>query len=266
MGHSSDHPRKQVMPFGRPLPVLIDCVRRVTTSSFQTTSWSLVVAAAVQPSAASSRALSSLCQIYWHPVYAFIRRNGSDRDQAQDLTQAFFALLLEKNYVGDAKQERGRFRSFLLTAVKHFLSNQRDRAQALKRGGKQLELSIDASEVEAWYSPVAVDNVTPERLFELRWAHSLLERVVAKLHVEFTNAGKAKHFNRLLAFLHGDSEDIRYEAMAREMGVTAGALRTQVHRMRRRYRDLLRAEIAETVATPEEVDDEIRFLLATLSG
>lgn len=228
------------------------------------------MAAAVQPSAESRTALATLCQIYWHPVYAFIRRNGFDRDQAQDLTQEFFAVLLEKNYLGDAKQERGRFRSFLLTAVKHFLSNQRDRAHAQKRGGGHTELSLDLSidpkEAEIWYSPVAVDDVTPERLFELRWAHSLLEQVMAKLREEFANAGKAEYFDRLAAYLHGDSKVIRYEELAAEMGVNAGALRTQVHRMRRKYRDLLRAEIAQTVSTPAEIDDEIRFLLTTLSG
>ena len=228
------------------------------------------MAAAVQPSPESRSALATLCQVYWHPVYAFIRRNGSDRDQAQDLTQAFFAVLLEKNYLGDAKQERGRFRSFLLTAVKHFLSNQRDRAQAQKRGGGQadlsLDLSIDPMEVEAWYSPVAVDDVTPERLFELRWAHSLLEQTMAAFREEFARAGKAKHFDLLSDYLHGDSTGIRYDELAAEMGVTAGALRTQVHRMRRRYRDLLRAQIAQTVSTPGEIDDEIRFLLTTLTG
>jgi RNA polymerase sigma-70 factor (ECF subfamily) len=208
-----------------------------------------------------------LCQVYWRPVYAFIRRNGFDLDQAQDLTQAFFAVLLEKNYLGDAKQERGRFRSFLLTAVKHFLSNQRDRAQAQKRGGGQLALSIDPVEAESWYLPrEAVDNVTPEHLFQLRWAHSLLEQVMAKLRAAFEEAGKAEQFERLSEFLHGDSSGIRYEALAAEMGVTAGALRTSVHRMRRKYRELLRAEIAQTVSTPEEIDEEIRFLIATLSG
>jgi RNA polymerase sigma-70 factor (ECF subfamily) len=183
-------------------------------------------------------------------------------------------VLLEKNYLGDAKQERGRFRSFLLTAVKHFLSNQRDRASAQKRGGGKADLSLDLSagsmerarEAEAWYSPVAVDEVTPERLFELRWAHSLLEQVMAKLRLEFASAGKAEHFDRLSACLHGDSKEIHYDELSAEMGVTAGALRTQVHRMRRKYRDLLRGEIAQTVSTPAEIDDEIRFLLTTLSG
>lgn len=211
-------------------------------------------------------ALATLCGVYWHPVYAFIRRNGSDSDQAQDLTQAFFTVLLEKNYVGEAKQERGRFRSFLLTAVKHFLANERDRAQALKRGGGQVAVSIDPVEAESWYLPEAVDKVTPERLFELRWALSLLERVMARLRAEFADAGKGEHFDQLAAFLQGDTSGPRYEALAEKMGASAGALRTQVHRMRRKYRDMLRAEIAETVASPEDIDDEIRFLMTTLAG
>ena len=246
--------------------MLIDCMPSViATSRFQTTSWSLVVAAAIRPSAASRGALATLCQIYWHPVYAFIRRSGADADQAQDLTQAFFAVLFEKNYLGDAKQDRGKFRSFLLTAVKHFLSKHRDRARAQKRGGGQVEISLDPRETEAWYSPAAVNNFTPERLFELRWAHSLLEQAMAKLRAEFVDAAKGEQFERLSVFLDGNSDDIRYEALSAETGVTAGTLRTQVHRMRRKYGNLLRAEIAQTVSTPEEIDDEIRFLLRTLS-
>jgi DNA-directed RNA polymerase specialized sigma24 family protein len=257
------------MPFGRPLPVLIQCVPSVTpsVSSFQTTSWSLVVAAGVEPTADSRRALATLCQIYWHPVYAFIRRKGFERDQAQDLTQSFFLVLLEKNSLRAANQERGRFRSFLLTSVKHFLSNQRDRARAAKRGGGQVALSLDPVEAESWYLPRgAVDNVTPERLFEHRWALSLLEQVMAKLRAEFAHRGKAEHFDRLSPFLQGDSNEVRYETLAAEMGIAAGALRTSVHRMRRKYRALVRAEIALTVSGPEEIDDEIRFLLTTLSG
>ena len=149
--------RLQVMPFGHPLPLLLDCVPNMQTSPsdprfFNTTSWSLVLAA-VHPSADSRQALASLCQAYWQPVYAFIRRNAHGPDQAQDLTQAFFAEFLEKNYVRSADRTRGRFRSFLLSAVKHFLSHERDRAQALKRGGGQTHLSIDGAVAENWYAP-----------------------------------------------------------------------------------------------------------------
>lgn len=225
-----------------------------------------MIAAAVNPTTDSRKALATLCQMYWSPVYAFIRRNGHDRDQAQDLTQGFFALLLEKNYLRDADQERGRFRSFLLTAVKHFLANEWDRAHALKRGGGQVPVSIDSVDVETWYAPAAVEETTPERLFERRWALALLEHVMAKLRAELAAMGKAEQFDRLLVFLTPDSEGARYEAVAAQMGVSAGALRMSVHRLRRTYRDLLRAEIAETVSTPEETDDEIRFLLSTLSA
>jgi RNA polymerase sigma-70 factor (ECF subfamily) len=256
------------MPFGVPLPVLLDCVPTMQAGGsdprFHTTSWSLVLAA-VRPTSESQAALADLCQTYWKPIYAFIRRNGHTPDEAQDLTQAFFAEFLEKNYVRGADRSRGRFRSFLLSAVKHFLSHQRDRAQALKRGGGQTHLSIDADAAEIWYAPAAVDSLTPETLFERRWALSVLERVVAKLNSGFEQTHPAVDFNRLMTFLSGDSRTESYEDWAAETGASAGSLRTSVYRMRKKYRELLRAEIAETVADPNEVEDEIRFLRAVLS-
>ena len=235
-----------------------------STSRFQSTSWSLVLAAAGNPTAASRTALATLCQIYWSPIYAFIRRSGYDGDQAQDLTQGFLAMLLEKDYLGDADRQRGRFRSFLLTAVKHFLANEWDRAHALKRGGFQVPVSIDQVEAEAWYTPEAVEQRTPESLFERRWALSLLERVMTKLRSDYDEAGKTDQFERILPFLYRDADKIRYEELAGKTGISAGALRQSVYRMRRKYRHLLRVEIAETVVTPEEIDDEIRFLMSTL--
>jgi RNA polymerase sigma-70 factor (ECF subfamily) len=234
-------------------------------SRFQTTSWSLVLAA-VQPTADSRQALADLCQAYWKPIYAFIRRNGYAPDQAQDLTQGFLTEFLEKNYARSADRNRGRFRSFLLSAVRHFLSHEWERAQALKRGGGQAHLSIDADVAELWYAPAVVDNLTPETIFERRWALSVLELVVAKLKVGFEKNHPAVDFNRLMTFLNGESNDDRYEDWAAETGTTAGALRTIVYRMRKKYRALLRAEIAETVADPAEVEDEIRFLRAVLSA
>jgi DNA-directed RNA polymerase specialized sigma24 family protein len=261
---------RQVMPFGHPLPVVLKCVPNnmsgAPTSGFHTTSWTLVQAAGVHPTADSRLALATLCRIYWHPVYAFIRRKGYDRDQSQDLAQQFFTVLLEKNFLNAAAQERGRFRSFLLTAVKHFLANEWDRAHALKRGAGHVAVPIDLVVAEEWYAPAAVEAATPESLFERRWALSLLEQVMAKLRIEFTAAGKSGQFNALLVFLNRESEDARYEEVAATMGISAGALRMAVHRMRKKYRELLRAEIAETVSMPEEIDDEIRFLLATLSA
>jgi RNA polymerase sigma-70 factor (ECF subfamily) len=235
------------------------------TSTFQTTSWTLVRKAASDPTAGSRVALAALCQRYWHPVYTFVRRRGYDRDQSQDLTQGFFALLIEKNYLVDTEPTRGRFRSFLLTAVKHFLANEWDRTQALKRGGGQVPVPIDLVEAEAW-QPASVDRATPERLFERRWALSVLEHVMATLRAEWVHAGKAAEFDRLSIFLNNDSGSVRYETVAAELGVSAGALRMTVHRMRRTFRRLLRAEIADTVDRPEEIDDELRFLLSVLSA
>jgi DNA-directed RNA polymerase specialized sigma24 family protein len=237
----------------------------VSTSRFQTTSWSLVLAAAGQPTTHAHKAAAQLCRRYWRPVYSFVRRTGHSPDQAQDLTQGFFTVLLEKNYIGDADRQRGRFRSFLLTSVKHFLSNERDRAHALKRGGGQTPVSIDLMEAEGWYKAAAVESATPESLFERRWALSLLEQVMAKLRAEFAGAGKAGHFDKMSALLNGERDGAGYKKLAVELEMTAGALRVAVHRMRRKYRDLLRAEIAETISTPEEIDEEIRFLMSALS-
>jgi DNA-directed RNA polymerase specialized sigma24 family protein len=235
----------------------------VRASKFPTTSWSLVLAAA-EPTTSSRAALASLCKMYWPPIYAFIRRTGYDRDQAQDLTQGFFTVLLEKNYLGDADRERGRFRTFLLAAVKHFLSNQWDRANALKRGGGHMAVPIDPVEAEARYLPEVVQQRTPENLFERRWAFSLLEHVMAKLRLEFAAMDKAEYFDKLSIFLNGDPKSDHYQALAAEVGASPGALRVAVHRMRRKYRDLLRTEIAKTVSTPAEIDEEIRFLMSVL--
>ena len=264
MGRQRDAADFQVVPFGRALPVVIDCVPliRPPMARFETTSWTLVRAAAVEPTADSRDALAALCQRYWRPVYAFVRRRGHGRDESQDLTQGFFALLIEKNYLLDTDPRRGRFRSFILTAVKHFLANQWDRSQALKRGGGRVAVSIDLVDVEA--SQAAIDPTTPETLFERQWALSLLENVMAKLRAEFADVGKADEFDRLSTFLIGDPDAVRYETLAAERGVTAGALRIAVHRLRRRFRQLLRDEVADTVDRPEDVDDELRFLLATL--
>src|SRR5262245_22758504 len=233
---------------------------------FHTTSWTLIRTASGDPTADSRQALAALCQKYWYPVYAFVRGRGYDPEQSKDLTQGFFALLIEKNYLLDADPKRGRFRFFLLAAVKHFLANERDRMNALKRGGGQVPVSIDVTEADAWHMLTAVEQATPESLYERRWALSLLENVISKLRAEFADAGKANEFDRLLVFLKGDSESARYDTLAEEMGISAGALRMSVHRMRRRYRSLLRAEIAESVCRPEEVDEELRFLLSILSS
>jgi RNA polymerase sigma-70 factor (ECF subfamily) len=236
-----------------------------SSSGFQTTRWTLVQAAAINPTGDSRRALSTLCQTYWQPVYAFIRRNGYDPDPSQDLTQGFFAMMLEKDFLIQADQKRGRFRSFLLTAVKHFLSNEWDRSHALKRGGVQVAVSFDLVEAEMWYLPSVVDNETPEKAFERQWAHSILEKVMASLRADYVRAGKGEHFDFLSEFLNQDSDNVSYEELAGKMAMSAGALRMAVYRMRGRYRRLLREEITETVSAADEIDAEIRFLIAILS-
>jgi DNA-directed RNA polymerase specialized sigma24 family protein len=247
---------------------MIDCIPHnmsgAASSGFHTTSWTLVRAAAAHPTEDSRQALATLCQAYWHPIYAFIRRKGYDPDHSQDLCQEFFTLLLEKNYLLDANRDRGRFRSFLLTAVKHFLANEWERAHALKRGGGQTAVSIDLVEAEKWYAPAALEESTPESIFERRWALSVLEHVTVRLRSEFTAMGKAEEFDKFFMFLN--REPARYDEVATQMGLSAGALRMAVHRMRKKYRKLLRAEIGATVSTPQETDEEIRFLLATLSS
>lgn len=230
---------------------------------FQTTSWSLVLDAASNSSEARE-ALEALCQIYWKPVYAFIRRNGHDPDKAQDLTQEYFARLIEKNFLEDADRTRGRFRSFLLVTVRNFLANQWDRERALKRGGDRRSVSIDGVEAEQWYALTIANDDTPEALFERRWAVSLIERVMLRLRATYADAGKEQQFLSLEGFLQRESSD-GYEQLAKEMNVSAGSLRMSVLRMRRRYRALLRAEIAQTVDKPEEIDEEIRFLQSSLS-
>jgi RNA polymerase sigma-70 factor (ECF subfamily) len=223
-----------------------------------------VLAAAANPTSDSRASLAALCKTYWPPIYAFIRRNGNDRDHAEDLTQAFIVTMLEKNYLAQANRDRGRFRTFLLAAIKHFLANEWDKAHALKRRGGESVIPIDSMEAEAWYGPDGVEPRTPEAVYERRWALSLLGNVMAKLRIEFVALGKPEHFDRLSPLLNRESGADRYDTLAAELGASAGALRVAVHRMRRRYRDLLRAEIAETVSTPEEVDDEIRFLLSAV--
>jgi len=248
--------------------MVIDCSPKVVvdmpTSEFPTTCWTLVQAAADNPNSDSRQALATLCQTYWPPVYGFIRRRGYDQDQAQDLSQGFFALLLEKNYLGDADRRRGKFRSFMLTALKYFLANEWDRSRALKRGGGQLPISIDQTGAEKWCAPAVVEGTTPESLFERRWAIALLDHVMMKLRAEFAAVGKAGQLEGLSVFLDKDFEDASFEKVAEQMGMSVGALRTAVHRMRRKYRLLLREEIAQTVSTPEEVDEEIRFLMSAL--
>src|SRR5271170_7953048 len=221
---------------------------------FATTRWSLVLAAGQRGSPQSSAALATLCENYWYPLYVYIRRWGYQADEAQDFTQAFLARLLEKNDLAAADPGRGRFRSFLLTSLKHFLANQWDRARAEKRGGGRSVLSIDFGTAEERYRAEPTHDLTPEKIFERRWALVLLENVLARLHDESAQAGKADSFDRLKGFLTGEQSAVTYGQLASELNTSEGAVKIAVHRLRRRYREVLRAEIEETVADLEEID------------
>jgi RNA polymerase sigma-70 factor (ECF subfamily) len=230
---------------------------------FATTRWSLV-AAARDPAAPESRqALADLCAAYWYPVYAYVRRRGHDHHQAQDLTQAFFARLLEKNDLADADRTRGRFRSFLLTACQHFLANQYDHAKAKKRGGGRSHVALDFSDADQRYSHEPAHDDTPERLFDRRWALDLLDRALSELRSEYGDSGRGKLFEALKGTLTGGAEEA-YADLAERLAMTEGAVKVAVHRLRQRYRDRLRAAIAETVEKPEDVDGEVRDLFAAL--
>jgi RNA polymerase sigma factor (sigma-70 family) len=234
---------------------------------FLTTQWSVVLAAGGKSSRESAEALATLCELYWYPLYAFVRRRGYDADAAQDLTQAFFARVIEKAYLRDATPTRGRFRSFLLGSLKHFLANEWDHARALKRGGgvTMVPIDVELGAGEARYRLEPPDDDTPERVFERRWALALLERVVARLREEYDNAGKADQFDALKFVLTGDPADETYAQLGERMKMSEGAVKVSVHRLRKRMRALLQEEIARTVADPREVDDEIQHLFEVLS-
>jgi RNA polymerase sigma-70 factor (ECF subfamily) len=233
-------------------------------SEFPTTRWTLVVAAGHRQHKEARSALVSLCENYWYPLYAYLRRRGYPADQAQDLTQEFFIRVLEGRYLDRADPEKGRFRSFLLTSLKFFVSDEEDRKRALKRGAGNV-VSLELSSGEERYQREPAHNDTPERIFERRWALSVLDRVVEKLREEFVHQGRPEHFERLKVFLLGAS-DAPYAALAKEMNTSEGALKVAIHRFRKRYRELFRQEIADTVADSAEVESELRFLAAVLMG
>jgi RNA polymerase sigma factor (sigma-70 family) len=232
---------------------------------FASTHWSLVLAAGRRSLPDSDRALATLCRNYWFPLYAYARRRLGNLHEAQDLTQEFFARLLEKNLLAGAEPERGRFRAFLITAFKNFLVNEGDRARAQKRGGGQTALPLDFRAGDARYDLEPADEWTPERLFERQWTLTLLEQVLAALRAEFAADGKEPLFDALKGFLTGDST-ASYAEVAPALGMSEGAAKTAAHRLRRRYRQLLRHEVAQTVADPAEVDDEIRSLFESLAS
>lgn len=234
------------------------------SSRFPTTRWTLVIAAGDPQRKEARSALVTLCENYWYPLYAYLRRRGYAADEAQDLTQDFFIHVLEGRYIDRADPEKGRFRSFLLTSLKFFVADEQDRQRAHKRGGGAV-VPLELSSGEARYQREPAHDETPDRIFERRWVLAVLDRVVEKLRNEFMQHGRAEHFERLKVFLLGQS-DAPYAALAREMNTSEGALKVAIHRLRKRYRELFRQEIADTVADPAEVEAELRFLAAVLTG
>lgn len=233
-------------------------------SQFPTTRWTLVVAAGDPQRNEARSALISLCENYWYPLYAYLRRRGYRSDQAQDLTQEFFIRVLEGRYLDRADPDKGRFRSFLLTCLKFFVADEEDRERAHKRGAGMLQ-PLELSSGEERYQREPAHDETPERIFERRWALSVLDRVIEKLRDEFFQHGRPEHFERLKVCLLGQSE-VSYASLAREMNTSEGALKVAIHRLRKRYRELLRQEIADTVADPGDVDSEFRHLAAVITG
>jgi RNA polymerase sigma-70 factor (ECF subfamily) len=233
---------------------------------FATTRWSIVAAAGARASPDARAALTILCETYWYPVYAFVRRRGSNAEDARELTQEFFATLIEKEYLRAADSDRGRFRSFLLTAVKRFLSKQRERDGALKRGGGQKPMSLDFEAGEARYRLEPSHDWTPERIFERRWALTLLDRVVERLAEEYAARGKSRLFEQLKTCLTDPADAPKYAQIAAELQMSEGAVKVAAHRLRSRYREILKAEVAETLADPAEAGEELRELLQAVGG
>jgi RNA polymerase sigma factor (sigma-70 family) len=233
---------------------------------FATTHWSVVLTAQRTDSSRAQAALARLCQTYWYPLYVFVRRQGYNPPDAQDLTQEFFSRLLAKNYLAGVAPEKGNFRSFLLASLKHFLANEWDRTRAAKRGGGQTIISLDDTDAEERYRLEPVDNMTADKLFDRRWVMTLLEQVMARLRAEYTQLGNADLYESLKNSLGGPRESAPYAQLAAQLQMTEGAVKVAVHRLRARYRELLREEIAQTVTTQAEVDEEIRHLFSLLGG
>ena len=231
---------------------------------FATTQWNIVRAVGLENSQASNSALQELCQIYWYPLYTYVRRQGRDANTAADLTQAFFADLLQRDDLKKVDPELGKFRSFLLTAMKHFLINQWDKANAQKRGGGISPLSLDFNEADNRFRLEPSHAQTPELIFQKQWAKTLLDRVHQTLRSEFADRGKAHQFDQLQKFLAGKNEDETLASAAAQLTMSEVAVKVSIHRMRQRFGELLRSEIEQTVSSPEEIDSEIQQLFEVL--
>jgi RNA polymerase sigma-70 factor (ECF subfamily) len=233
---------------------------------FATTNWSLVVAAGSLDDPGARDALEVLCQRYWYPVYALVRHFGHRPDRAEDLTQGFFLSLLERRSLQAADQDRGRFRSFLKTLLRNYLTNEHTRKNTRKRGGNARTLRVDFADAEARYGAEASPKGSPEATFERRWARAVLSRGLEKLRAELRDSPDAERWKRLEPFLTGNSGASTYRKVAAELGLSESAVKVAVHRLRKRYGKALRAEVAQTVSTPEDVDEEVRYLLIVVDS
>jgi RNA polymerase sigma factor (sigma-70 family) len=232
-------------------------------SQFPLTRWSLIVATRERPTTQARSALADLCASYWYPLYAFARRRSARIEDAQDLTQGFFVCLLEKDYLGDFDRERGRFRAFLLTSFRNFIANERDREHAKKRGSGKVPISLDLQDAERRYLLDPGHDLTPEKLYERRWATTLLDRALERLWRE---SRQLNQFDTLRIFLTGEPPGVSYSEVASGLGMSEGALKVAVLRLRRKFREAVQAEIGDTVASPEEVKEEMRYLLSVVSA
>ena len=231
---------------------------------FRSTHWSVVLAAGNSQSKETTAALEKLCRTYWYPLYAFVRRQGWNEHDSQDLTQAFFAYLLEKKGFARASPEKGKFRSFLLASLTNFLNNERDKRQRLKRGGGIEIVPLDVEQGEARYRAEPAAEDTPVRIFERQWAQTVIEQAAARLQREFADAQQTDRFTVLKDFLMGDSQTLSYSDAATQLGMSVSAVTSAIHRLRERFREVFRDEIANTLENPANTDEEIRYLLTAL--
>ncbi|MGN6554949.1 MAG: RNA polymerase sigma factor [Verrucomicrobiota bacterium] len=232
---------------------------------FATTHWTVVLAAGKRSSPEALHALEELCRTYWFPLYAYVRRRGYAKADAEDLTQAFFARLLTKNWIGGVDHAKGKFRAWLLAALKHFLANEWDKAQAQKRGGGAALLSLDWQTADTQFQVAATDEPSPDKAFDREWALALLAKVIERLQQECAAEGRVKVFEQLKRFLTADKNQLAQSEIAQSLGVTEGAVRVAIHRLRKRYRQLLRDEIAHTLADAALVEEEMRALFGAFS-
>ena len=231
---------------------------------FTTTHWSVVLAARGTDSSVALQALERLCQTYWYPLYAFVRRQGYSAQDAEDLTQGFFERVLEKEYFTDVDQSKGRFRAFLLAALKHFLSESRKRERAIKRGGGKPMVCLDAQTAEERYRLEPTDTMTPDRLYDRRWALTVVENAVVRLRQEYAAAGKGELYENLKSQLPGAAEGLSHAEVGCRLGKSESAIKTEALRLRRRLADFVRAEIQQTVAGVADIDEEVRYLSEVL--